>query len=237
MALPTTVELSSTTLARIVILTIFALGIGTFVYFDLGQHFSLESLKANRNSLLAYTNANFTTAVTIYVLIYIVQTTFSLPGAVVMTLAGGFLFGSILGTLFANVGATTGATLAFLAARYLLRDSVERKFGNRIEPIQAGFAKNAFSYLMTLRLIPAFPFFLVNLVAGLTRVNLVTYILATSIGIIPGSFVFAFAGRQLGSINSLREIASPPVFMAFTLLGLLALMPIAYRKFVEKRNS
>jgi len=237
MALPTTVELSSTTLARILILTILALGIGTFVYFDLGQHFSFESLKANRNSLLAYSNANFATAVTIYVLIYILQTAFSLPGAAVMTLAGGFLFGSILGTLFANVSATTGATLAFLAARYLLRDWVEGKFGNRIEPIQAGFAKNAFSYLMTLRLIPAFPFFLVNLVAGLTRVNLGTYILATSIGIIPGSFVFAFAGRQLGSINSLREIASPPVLIAFTLLGLLALMPIAYRKFVEKRNS
>ena len=237
MALPTTVELSSTTLARILILTILALGIGTFVYFDLGQHFSFESLKANRNSLLAYSNANFATAVTIYVLIYILQTAFSLPGAAVMTLAGGFLFGSILGTLFANVGATTGATLAFLAARYLLRNWVEGKFGNRIEPIQAGFAKNAFSYLITLRLIPAFPFFLVNLVAGLTRVNLATYILATSIGIIPGSFVFAFAGRQLGSINSLREIASPPVLMAFTLLGLLALMPIAYRKFVEKRNS
>ena len=174
MALPTTAELSSTTLARIVILTIFALGIGTFVYIDLGLHFSLESLKANRNSLLAYTNEIFATAVTIYVLIYIVQTTFSLPGAAVMTLAGGFLFGSILGTLFANVGATTGATLAFLAARYLLRNWVEGKFGNRIEPIQAGFAKNAFSYLITLRLIPAFPFFLVNLVAGLTRVNLAT---------------------------------------------------------------
>ena len=90
---------------------------------------------------------------------------------------------------------------------------------------------------MTLRLIPAFPFFLVNLVSGLTRVNLGTYIIATSIGIIPGSFVFAFAGKQLGSINSLGEIASPPVLMAFSLLGLLALMPIAYRKFIEKKNS
>ena len=237
MALPTTAELSSTTLARILILTILALGIGTFVYFDLGQHFSLESLKANRNSLLAYTNANFATAVTIYVLIYIVHTGLSLPGGVVITLTGGFLFGSILGALFTNIGATTGATLAFLASRHLLRDWVEVKFGDRIETIQAGFTKNAFSYLMTLRLIPAFPFFLVYLISGLTRVNLGTYILATSIGIIPGSFVFAFAGRQLGSINSLREIASPPVLMAFTLLGLLALMPIAYRKFVEKKNS
>ena len=153
-----------------------------------------------------------------------------------MTLAGGFLFGSVLGTIFVNIGATTGATLAFLAARYLLRDWVETKFGDRIEPLQAGFAKNAFNYLMTLRLIPAFPFFLVNLVSGLTRVNLGTYVVATSVGIIPGSFVFAFAGKQLGSINSLSEIASPPVLMAFTLLGLLALMPMAYRKFVGRKN-
>ena len=237
MVAPMTSESSPTALGKIGILAILALGIGTFAYFDLGQYFSLESLKTNRNSLLAYTNANFATAVTIYVLIYIVQTGFSLPGATIMTVAGGFLFGSILGTLFVNIGATTGATLAFLAARYLLRDWVEEKFGNHIEPMQVDFSKNAFSYLMTLRLIPAFPFFLVNLVSGLTRVNLGTYILATSIGIIPGSFVFAFAGRQLGAINSLGEIASPPVLMALTLLGLLALMPIAYRKFVEKKNS
>lgn len=229
-------ESSSTPMGKIVLLAILGLGIGAFFYFDLGQYFSLEALKANRDNLLTYTNANFTTAVTLFVVLYIVQTGFSLPGGAIMTLAGGFLFGSVLGTLFVNIGATTGATLAFLAARYLLRDWVEGKFGDRIEPIQAGFAKNAFSYLMTLRLIPAFPFFLVNLVSGLTRVNLGTYILATSVGIIPGSFVFAFAGKQLGSINSLGEIASPPVLMAFTLLGLLALMPIAYRKFVEKKN-
>ena len=154
-----------------------------------------------------------------------------------MTVAGGFLFGSILGTLFVNIGATTGATLAFLASRHLLRDWVEVKFGDRIETIQAGFTKNAFSYLMTLRLIPAFPFFLVNLVSGLTRVNLRTYILATSIGIIPASFVFAYAGKQISSIDSLQEIVSPPVLMAFTLLGLLALIPIAYRQFVDKKNS
>ena len=114
---------------------------------------------------------------------------------------------------------------------------MESKFGDRLGPIQAGFAQNAFSYLMTLRLIPAFPFFLVNLVSGLTRMNLGTYVVATSLGIIPGSFVFAFAGRQLGTINSLGEIASPPVLMAVTLLGLLALMPILYRKFSKKNDS
>ncbi|GIW55680.1 MAG: hypothetical protein KatS3mg082_2084 [Nitrospiraceae bacterium] len=118
-----------------------------------------------------------------------------------------------------NIGATTGATLAFLAARYLLRDWVEQKFGSRLRPIQDGFAKNAFSYLVTLRLIPLFPFFLVNMVSGLTRISVSAYVAATAIGIIPGSFVYAYAGRQLGTINSLKEIASPNVLLAFTPAG------------------
>jgi uncharacterized membrane protein YdjX (TVP38/TMEM64 family) len=213
---------------------IFLLGIGAFVYFDLGQYLSLDSLKANRDLLLNYTESNYALAVAVFILVYIFQTTFSLPGGAILTLAGGFLFGSVMGTAIVNIGATVGATLAFLAARYLLRDWVESKFGDRLGTIQEGFAQNAFSYLMTLRLIPAFPFFLVNLVSGLTRVKVSTYMLATSLGIIPGSFVFAFAGRQLGSINSLSEIASPPVLLAFSLLGLLALMPIMYKKWTKK---
>ena len=225
---------SSSSLGKIIILGVLGLGLGVFFYLDVGQYFSLEALKANRDDLLTYANANFTAAVVLYVAVYVLQTAFSLPGGALMTLTGGFLFGSVLGTIFVNVGATTGATLAFLAARYVLRDWVEKKFGHRIEPIQAGFAQNAFSYLLTLRLIPAFPFFLVNLVSGLTRMPLGTYVIGTSIGIIPGSFVYAFAGRQLGSINSLAEIASPPVLMAFTFLGLLALVPILHRKFTGR---
>ena len=144
------------------------------------------------------------------------------------------MFGSIFGTLFVNLGATSGATLAFLAARYMLRDWVEQKFGKWLEPLQQGFAKNAFSYLITLRLIPLFPFFAVNLVSGLTRMNVRSYVTATALGIIPGSFVYAYAGRQLGTINSLKEIASPNVIAAFVLLGLLALVPIVYKKFTAK---
>ena len=227
---------ASGVLGKVMLALLLVTGIGAFVYFDLGQYLSLESLKTNRDSLLAYADSNFGMAMALFIAAYIIQTGFSLPGGAIMTLAGGFLFGSVLGTVLVNIGATTGATLAFLVARYLLRDWVEQKFGDRLEPIQAGFAKNAFSYLMTLRLIPAFPFFLVNLVSGITRVNLGTYVTATSLGIIPGSFVFAFAGRQLGTINSLGEIASPPVLLAFTLLGLLALMPIAYRKFTQKNS-
>lgn len=215
---------------KIILSCLLAVGIGAFFYFDLGRYLSLDSLKANRDSLLAYTDANFGAAAMIFIGLYIVQTAFSLPGGAIMTLAGGFLFGSLLGTLFVNLGATTGATLAFLAARYVLRDWVESRFGDRLEPIQAGFARHAFSYLITLRLIPAFPFFLVNLISGLTRIRVGTYIIATAIGIIPGSFVFAYAGRQLGTINGLGEIASPQILLAFTLLGLLALLPIFYRK-------
>ena len=221
---------------KVIVLGLFALAAGAFFYFDLAQYLSLEALKANRDKLLAYTEAHYQTAAALFVLLYCLQTAFSLPGAALFTLAGGFLFGSVIGTLYVNVGATSGATLAFLAARYLLRDWVEKKFGDRLGPIQEGFARNAFSYLITLRLVPLFPFFLVNLVSGLTRIRLGMYVLATAVGIIPGSFVYANAGRQLGTINSLGEIASPRVLGAFALLGLLALAPILYRKVAGKHS-
>ncbi|MEK6548568.1 MAG: TVP38/TMEM64 family protein [Nitrospirota bacterium] len=226
---------ASSPAGKFIVIGLFALAMGAFFYFDLTQYLSLETLKANRDKLLFYTEAHYTTAVVAFILLYCLQTAFSLPGAAILTLAGGFLFGSFVGTLYVNIAATAGATLAFLAARYLLRDWVERKFGDRLGPIQEGFAKNAFSYLITLRLVPLFPFFLVNLVSGLTRIRLGTYVLATALGIIPGSFVFANAGRQLGSINSLGEIASPRMLGAFALLGLLALVPILYRKFAGKQ--
>lgn len=227
-------EASSSNLGKISIAVGIALAIGAFFYFDLGRFLSLDALKQNRDSLLAFTEANFAAAVGIFIVVYAIVTGLSLPGAVILTLAGGFLFGGILATLFVNIGATTGATLAFLTARYLLRDTVEEKFGKWLGPFQEGFAKNAFSYLLTLRLIPLFPFFVVNLVSGLTRVNVGTYIAATAIGIIPGSFVYAYAGRQLGTINSLKEIASPNVIGAFVLLGLLALVPVVYKRFAAK---
>ncbi len=222
---------------KIVIALMIALGIGAFFYFDLGRFLSLTALKENRDSLLVFTDVHFAGAVGIFIVSYVLVAGLSLPGAVILTLAGGFLFGAVLATLFINIGATTGATLAFLAARYLLRDTVEQKFGKWLGPFQEGFAKNAFSYLLTLRLIPLFPFFVVNLVSGLTRVNVGTYVAATALGIIPGSFVYAYAGRQLGTINSLKEIASPNVIAAFVLLGLLALVPVVYKKFAAKSVS
>lgn len=224
---------TSSITGKILVVLLFVAAIGAFFFFDLKTYLSLDALKANRDNLLVFTQDHYVTAVALFILVYILQTAFSLPGATIMTLAGGFLFGSLWGPLYVNIGATTGATLAFLAARYLFHQWVERKFGNRLGPIQDGFAKNAFSYLLTLRLIPFFPFFLVNLLSGLTRVKVGTYIVATAAGIIPGSVVYTFAGRQLGTINALSELVSPRLLLAFSLLGLLMLIPVVYRKFTE----
>lgn len=232
--MPTAEPAGGVNAGKIAIAFVIAGAIGAFFYFDLGRFLSLDALKSNRDHLFAFTEANYGASVALFILTYVAVTGLSLPGAVILTLAGGFLFGSVFGTLFVNLGATTGATLAFLAARYMLRDWVEQKFGKWLEPLQQGFAKNAFSYLMTLRLIPLFPFFVVNLVSGLTRMNVGSYVGATALGIIPGSFVYAYAGRQLGTINSLKEIASPNVIAAFVLLGLLALVPIIYKKVSAK---
>lgn len=232
--MPTTMSSGGSSTGKIMIGVAIVVAIGAFFFFDLGRLLSLTALKENRDHLLAFTEAYYAIAVGLFVLTYIVVTSLSLPGAAILTLAGGFLFGTVCATVLVNIGATTGATLAFLAARYLLRDWVENKFGSTLGPIQAGFSKNAFNYLITLRLIPLFPFFLVNMVSGLTHVSIGTYVAATALGIIPGSFVFAYAGRQLGSINSLQEIASPNVLLAFTLLGLLALVPILYKRISNK---
>jgi uncharacterized membrane protein YdjX (TVP38/TMEM64 family) len=220
-------------MGKILVVLLFVAASGAFFFFDLKTYLSLDTLKANRDNLLVFTQDHYVPAVALFILIYILQTSFSLPGATIMTLAGGFLFGSLWGPLYVNIGATAGATLAFLAARYLFRRWVERKFGDWLGPIQEGFAKNAFSYLLTLRLIPFFPFFLVNLLSGLTRVKVSTYVVATAVGIIPGSVVYAFAGRQLGTIDALSELVSPRLLLVFSLLGLLMLIPVVYRKFTD----
>jgi uncharacterized membrane protein YdjX (TVP38/TMEM64 family) len=205
-------------------------GLAAFFLLDLDHYLSLEAVKTNRDRLLAYTEAHYASAVIAFIALYCLQTIFSLPGAAMFTLAGGFLFGPLAGTLYANLGATSGAALAFLVSRYLFHDWVEARFSRRLGPLQEGFARNAFGYMLSLRLVPIFPFFIINLLSGLTRIRLGTFVAATAIGIIPASFVYAYAGRQLGTINSLGEIASPRVLLAFTLLGLLSLVPVLYRK-------
>ena len=154
----------------------------------------------------------------------------SLPGATILTLAAGAIFGSALGTLIVNIGATSGATVAFLVARFILRDWVENKFSDKLEPINKGISENAISYLLFLRLVPLFPFFLVNLASGVTQVRLSIYFLSTMIGIMPGSFIYANAGSNLARIETVSDIVSPGVLGALVLLGIFALIPVLYHR-------
>jgi uncharacterized membrane protein YdjX (TVP38/TMEM64 family) len=221
---------------KIAIVVIIVIAIGSFYFFDLGRFLTLESLKANRDNLLAYYGGHKFMFVSVYILIYIAQTAFSLPGAAILTLAGGAIFGAIMGTIYVNIGATTGAFLAFLIARTLLRDWVVKKFGKRMEAIDKGLRESGLSYLLFLRLVPLFPFFLINLACGITGMSMRTYILGTMVGILPGSFVYANAGSSLASIDNLGDIASPAVLGSFALLGAFALIPAIYKKVKGKKR-
>jgi len=205
--------------------------ISLFFYFDLGQFLTLTALKANRQSLLDYYATHELIAVAGFMAIYIAQTALSLPGAAILSLAAGAIFGSIMGTLYTNIAATIGATLAFLVTRYLLRDAVLKKFGGKLEGMNRELETRGFNYLLFLRLVPLFPFFLINLAAGLTRLPLRTFFFGTMLGIIPGGFVFVNAGASLATINSLSGIVTPRVLGSFALLGLFALLPALYNKF------
>ena len=221
---------------KIVLLLVMVVAVALFFVFDLGQYLSLESLKSNRDQLRAFYDANAVTMVAAFIGVYIVTVALSLPGATILTLCAGAIFGSVTGTLVVNVGATIGATLAFLVARFLLRDWVEKKFGAKLKPFNDGFSKNAINYMLFLRLVPLFPFFLINLVSGLTQIRLSVYFFGTMFGILPGTFVYANAGSNLASINQLSDIASLEVLGAFALLGLFALIPTLY-KFIKSRNN
>lgn len=207
-----------------------------FFYYDLQRFLTLTALKANRQTLLDYYAAHKLIMVAGFMVIYIIQTALSLPGAAILSLAAGAIFGSIMGTLYANIAATTGATLAFLVTRYLLRDVVLNKFGSKLEGMNRELETRGFSYLLFLRLVPLFPFFLINLAAGLTRLPLRTFFFGTMLGIIPGGFVYVNAGASLATIDSLSGIASPRVLGSFALLGLFALVPVLYNKFKNKKQ-
>lgn len=224
-------------IGKIAILCVLALAVTLFLFFDLQQFLTLAALKANRQALLDYYATHTLITVAAFMVIYIVQTALSLPGAAILSLAAGAIFGSVMGTLYANIAATTGATLAFLVTRYLLRDAVLNRFGDRLEGMNRELETRGFSYLLFLRLVPLFPFFLINLAAGLTRLPLRTFFFGTMIGIIPGAFVYVNAGASLATIDSLSGVASPRVLGAFALLGLFALLPVLYNRFKSRKRQ
>lgn len=214
-------------------LVVFIFVAGFIAFFALGgdQWLSLAALKGQRDSLLSFTETHYLATLLAAVLIYTAAVALSIPGAIILSLAVGLMFGRWIGTAVIVFSATLGATLVFLAARYLFADTVQKRIGGLAKRFIDGFNENAFNYLLFLRIIPVFPFWLVNLaVAALTPIGLRTYVLATFIGIIPGTFVFANLGQSLGRINSLGELLSPQIIGAFVLLGLFALAPLLIKK-------
>lgn len=211
--------------------------IALFFYFDLKQYLTLASLKANHHLLLMFYAEHALLMVAAFMAIYIIQTALALPGAVILSLSAGAIFGPWLGTLYAVSAASAGATLSFLVTRYLLRDAVLAKFGSKLEGVNRELEQRGLNYLLFLRLVPVFPFFLINLAAGLTRLPLRIFMLGTFIGIIPGGFVFVNAGASLASITRLSDIASPRVLGSFALLGLFALIPALYAKFKNRKTA
>lgn len=222
---------------KILILLLFAAVVAAFYFLDLGKYLTLESLKANRARLTDLRLAQPVLFAAVFVLAYILQTSFSLPGAAILSLAAGAIFGVLQGTLLVVSGATIGAVLAFLVSRTLLRDWVTRKFGGRMEGIDRGLRESGLSYLLFLRLVPAFPFFLVNLACGVTGLPLRTYALGTLFGIMPGSLVFVNAGASLSAIDNVRHVATPRVLGSFALLGLFALLPTIVNAVKKRREG
>jgi uncharacterized membrane protein YdjX (TVP38/TMEM64 family) len=196
-----------------------------------GELLTLENLRRNRDALLTFVRDNHALSIVLYILLYIVAIAVNLPGGAVLTMAGGFLFGTLPAVLYVNVGATTGAVLAFLSARYLLGASLQETYRDRLVAFNSEMTRNGARYLLTLRLIPVFPFFVVNFLAGLTRVPLATFSWTTALGIVPGTVVFAYAGHQLEHVSSIGDVLSGKVLTAFLLLALFTLAPAVISRF------
>lgn len=206
------------------------------LFFKLGvaQQLTLDNLKQNQTALKEYSETHFGRCIAVYFFSYVLMAALSLPGATVLTLAGGAFFGLLWGTLIVSFASTIGATGSFLFSRFLLRDSVQARFSDKLQKINEGVRNEGAFYLFTLRLVPAFPFFLVNLLMGLTPMKVGTYFIVSQIGMLPGTLAYINAGTELAQIESFKQVLSPSLLLSFVFLGLL---PIVAKKIVNTLRS
>lgn len=195
-----------------------------FKVFGLEQYFTLSYLKQQQSNLTQLYVDNRVLVISIYMLVYITVAALSLPIAVPMTLIGGALFGLVTGTIVVSFASTIGATFACIVARYLLRDWVQNKYGDKLTRINEGMDKEGGFYLFSLRLVPIFPFFVINLAMGLTPIRIITYFWVSQIGMLPATIVYVNAGKELAKLDSLKGILSPTLLISFALLGLLPII-------------
>ncbi len=222
---------------RIALLALLAAAIAAYFWFDLGQYLSLDAFKAQQAQIIAAKDANPLLYIGGFFLIYVIVTALSLPGAAIMSLVAGALFGVVTGTIIVSFASSIGATLAFLSARFLLRDWVQSKFSERLKAIDDGIARDGAMYLFTIRLIPLFPFFVVNLLMGLTRIKTRTYYWVSQIGMLPATVVFVNAGTQISKIDSTAGLLSPTLIGSFVLLGIFPWIARGLVAAVKKVNA
>ena len=223
-------------MSKLILLVVIAVVVGLFFYYDLGRYLDLEYLKSQQQQINAWHAERPWAVAGGYFLLYIAITGLSLPGAAILTLIGGAVFGLVTAVVLVSFASTIGATLAFLVSRYLLREAIQVKFGDKLQAINTGIEKDGAFYLFALRLVPAFPFFVINLLMGLTPIKAWTFFWVSQVGMLAGTVVYVYAGTQLGQITSLDGILSPQLILAFTLLGIFPLLARKLLNIIKARR-
>lgn len=229
--------MKKTSYSKLALVAFILVAIACFFAFDLGRYFTLEYMQSQRQVFVEYYQSHMLLTIGVYFAVYVLVTALSLPGAAIMTLVGGAIFGVVTGTLVVSFASTIGATLAFLVSRFLLRDFVQTRFGEKLKAINEGIEKEGAFYLFTLRLIPLFPFFVINLVMGLTPIKTLQFFIVSQLGMLAGTIVYVNAGSQLASITSIGGILSPGLLLSFALLGLFPLIAKKTIEFIKSRKA
>ena len=222
---------------KIIPLVIIAILIATFWLSGVSQHLNLDRLVENKDLLISFINDHFTVSIIGFGLLYATIVALSLPFASLMTLSGGFLFGLIWGGLIVSISATLGATIIFLIAKTSFGTFLREKAGTLYSRVEQDTNENAVSYLLFLRLVPLFPFFLVNILPALFNVKTRTYIITTFLGILPGTLVYVNVGRSLGEVENPSDLISSDIIIAIALLGVFAIIPVIYQKYRKRKNA
>jgi uncharacterized membrane protein YdjX (TVP38/TMEM64 family) len=202
-----------------------------------GHYLTFENFLKHKDLLQSYVDIHYGPSVALFILLYIIVVALSIPGSVVLTISGGFLFGTLMGVIYSNIGATAGALCIFLLTRHLLGNWLQKKYGAQLLRFNEEMERHGPNYLLTLRFTPIFPFFLVNIFGGLTRIPFRTFLWTTTIGILPGDAVYTFSGSQLGGIRSVEDVFSLNMLIVLLLLALFSLIPVLYNHLKRKEPN
>jgi len=223
--------------SRIIVIVLIAVAIAGYFIFDLGQYLTLDFAQSQLSAIQEFKDENFALTVLIYFSVYIAITALSIPGAVITTLVGGAIFGLLWGTVIVSFASSIGATLAFFVSRLLLREWVQSKFGDYLAPINRGIEKDGNFYLFSIRMVPLFPFFMINLLMGLTPIRPLSFYLVSQAGMLLGTAVYVNAGSELAQISSLSGLVSASLIFSFALLGLFPLVAKLLVNIIRRNRS